>query len=97
MIKCSEFNNGIYTACDYEELRRLGYLDDSWGDGTAQNPYAGNYSTAVLAGNVNRYTITATGIPQDTYGTRLVEQWDDTSVVAPTFATGTFIVTMGSR
>ena len=99
MVKCGKIYSNDYTNCDIDELVRLGILDSDWGDGTGMTPWSGDYTSAVVAGNTARYTISGDGVSSDEYGNQLIEIYRNDSVAVPTYNTGTalFTVTMGAR
>lgn len=100
MAKCGKIYRNDYTNCDFAELIRLGFLNVAeWGDGTGETPWNGDYSTAVVAGNTARFTISGDGISSDEYGAQLIETFRDSSVAVPTYdnGTSTFTSTFGSR
>lgn len=100
MVKCGAIYRNDYTACTFAELIRLNLLTVAqWGDGTGETPWGGDYTAAVVGGNSARYTIAATGIPEDNYGNLLIELWRETSLAVPTYdgGTTTFTITQGTR
>jgi prepilin-type N-terminal cleavage/methylation domain-containing protein len=97
MYKCGVANGGDYTNCNFTTLRSREYLDAKWGDGQGVNPFKGNYTTAVVSGNTNRFTITSTGIPTDAKCLQMIDRWTKQSIVAPTCSSDAFTFTLGTR
>ena len=95
MGKCATYKRGVYTGCDFDELVRLGLLEQNqWEDGSGKTPYGGDYSTGAVTGNANQFFITGTGVSTDEHCARLTEVYLQQGTTA-TCSAGTLTVTYG--
>ena len=84
--------NNIFAGISMAVLDNQGYVSDRMADGTARNPWGGNYTVAVDAADATRYVVTATGVLNADIGAQLAGDYG-TSAVAATFNGTTLTVT----
>lgn len=84
--------NNVFTGISMTVLDNQGYVSDRMGDGTARNPWGGNYTVAVDAADATRYTVTATGVQNADIGAQLAADYA-TSAVSAAFNGTTLTVT----
>ena len=74
--------NNVFGGISMTLLDSQGYISDRMGDGTARNPWGGDYTIAVDGGNVTRYIVTATGIQNADIGAQLAADYATSAVTA---------------
>jgi len=84
--------NNVFTGVSMTVLDTQGYVSDRMADGTARNPWGGNYTIAVDAADATRYTISATGVQNADIGAQVAADYA-TSAVAAAFNGTTLTVT----
>lgn len=84
--------NNVFTGVSMTVLDSQGYVSDRMADGTARNPWGGNYTIAVASGDATRYTVTATGVQNADIGAQLAADYA-TSAVSADFNGTTLTVT----
>lgn len=84
--------NNVFTGVSMTVLNSQGYISDRMGDGTARNPWGGNYTIVADAANPTRYTVSATGVQNASIGAQLAADYA-TSAVGATFSGTTLTVT----
>lgn len=74
--------NNVFTGISMTVLDDQGYVSDRMADGTARNPWGGNYTIAVDAADATRYTVTATGVQNADIGAQLAADYATSAVNA---------------
>lgn len=74
--------NNVFTGVSMTVLDSQGYVSDRMADGTARNPWGGNYSIAADATDATRYTVTVTGIQNPDIGAQLAADYATSAVSA---------------
>lgn len=65
----------VYTGISMTVLDAQGFVSDRMGDGTAINPWGGNYTVAADGSDPTKYIITATGIQDAKAGARIAADY----------------------
>lgn len=74
--------NNVFTGISMSVLDDQGYVSDRMADGTARNPWGGNYTIAVDGADATRYTVTATGVQNSDIGAQLAADYSTSAVNA---------------
>lgn len=74
--------NNVFTGVSMTVLDSQGYVSDRMADGTARNPWGGNYTIAVASGDATRYIVTATGVQNADIGAQLAADYATSAVNA---------------
>ena len=87
--------NGDMSNVSMEELRDYGLIDETWGDGTAINPWAGDVTISVDSSDNTQYIITSGSIKDDRDGANFVRKMEDYAAPStnPSYSGGTFSIT----
>ena len=74
--------NNVFTGVSMTVLDSQGYVSDRMADGTARNPWGGDYTIAVASGDATRYIVTATGVQNADIGAQLAADYATSAVNA---------------
>ena len=74
--------NNVFTGITMTVLDDQGYVSDRMADGTARNPWGGNYSISVDAADATRYTVTVSGVQNADIGSQLAADYATSAVNA---------------
>ncbi len=74
--------NNVFTGISMTVLDNQGYVSDRMADGSARNPWGGNYAVAADAADATRYTVTATGVQNPDIGAQLAADYATSAVTA---------------
>lgn len=74
--------NNVFIGVSMTLLDNQGYISDRMGDGSARNPWGGDYSVASDAGDATRYVVTATGVSNPDIGAQLAADYSTSAVTA---------------
>lgn len=74
--------NNVLTGVSMAVLDSQGLVSDRMGDGTAKNPWGGDYTIAVDAADPTRYTVTSTGVQNSDIGNQVAADYATSAVSA---------------
>ncbi|NQY36327.1 MAG: prepilin-type N-terminal cleavage/methylation domain-containing protein [Alteromonadaceae bacterium] len=77
--------NNVFTGVSMSVLDAQGYVSDRMADGTARNPWGGNYAISVVTEDTTQYMVTVSGIKNSDIGAQLAADYA-TSAVSATFS-----------